>query len=781
MAPRLRRALGVGFCIVLPGIGVAQVGIYKGIQTSVRHLQTIQLLPQDQPNPLATKGMPPPPPKTPYEGKLPPPPNPLQQFKIDHAGKSSVNGENVSATDGLEFHYKGYHIFADAGEGNTRTHIFTMMGHVQVISADSVIKGDKITVDLDRETYHAFDAQTQLSPKAVGGNLKGDLYVKGHESLGTQSETRTYDGDLTTCDLDHPHYSIDGEDVTVRPGRRAIFRKAKIRLFGRTILKVPFLSIPLDDRTYNNLPVVGQSQDEGYYIKSNFTIPLKGRSELQTRLDYMSKRGLGTGATYAYQTRAMNGYIRFYKISGITDTLTFSNEHRQQFSWGVLTVNTDYQQGNYLSAPDSTQIQNRVNLVLPSRGGGSMRLGYSRSSSSTLGNSTTTQTVTVNDDRQIGRNTRTTVDLTYSTSDQQFASATSSSSRQQLDVDFKAQQRLKPGDASFEYLRSIPIGENTNFFGGSDRTPVISFDSDSRRLMGQKFDKAFPFKTQLSVGEFQDYTGDSHISRANFDFSFNKPGSNTRRLRLDYNGEFRQGLYSDGTAQYVLNYGSTLSYRLGRDTSANLRYAYLRPYGYSPLQLDRSGNTNLTSLDVSYRPVRSVLTGLQTGYDITRLQTQDIPWQQVGLRSEWQPTKKFLLRALSTYDTFNQEWSSVRLDSTLLPGRGATLSAGARYDGVRKVWSNANLYLNNIRYGKSTLGVVLTYNGYTEHFDFMQYNVVYDLHCAEAVLTYSENNSGFRAGREVQFFIRLKAFPFDNFFGTGTRGQPLGTGTGRDF
>jgi len=59
--------------------------------------------------------------------------------------------------------------------------------------------------------------------------------------------------------------------------------------------------------------------------------------------------------------------------------------------------------------------------------------------------------------------------------------------------------------------------------------------------------------------------------------------------------------------------------------------------------------------------------------------------------------------------------------------------------------------------------------------------LIYDLHCAEAVLTYQQQNAGFNPGRTITLMIRIKALPFSSPFGAGTRGQPLGTGTGTSF
>jgi hypothetical protein len=165
---------------------------------------------------------------------------------------------------------------------------------------------------------------------------------------------------------------------------------------------------------------------------------------------------------------------------------------------------------------------------------------------------------------------------------------------------------------------------------------------------------------------------------------------------------------------------------------------------------------------------------------LLRLQTSDVAWQQLGLRSEYQPSKKFLARGLYTYDTYQEAWTSLRFDLTYVPGE-TSASISSRYDGIQHTWSQVNFYLDNLRLGPLKISTSLSYNGYLQQFDSRQYSFIYDLHCAEAVLSITETNFGFLPGRTVAFFIRLKAFPFDTPFGIGNRGAPIGSGTGRDF
>ncbi|MGV3615878.1 MAG: hypothetical protein ACO1SV_11135 [Fimbriimonas sp.] len=766
----MTRTLGVVVLVSTASLATAQLSPYLAVRRAVEFSQR-----RPTQNPLDPPGNPGLPPK---EATLPAPGEPDRTFKIIKSGDTHYAADEVHITGGGEVLIRGYRVFADSARGVRSTEIWELNGNVKVIGKDSVVTGERVIVDFKNETYRSFESESQVDPQFLGTRrVRDKLYIDGRESYGTQRLIRSVDGSVTSCNYDHPHYELVGADTEVRPGKRAILRRVRVRLFNRTLFTLPFLVIPLEERNYKYTPEVGQSRDEGYYIKNRYGVPLRSGQVLDTRLDHMTKLGTGTGLGYNYGGAASNGEARVYKIFGPADTLNFNNRHQQNLRWGQLTLENDLQRNNYLAAPGSSIMQNRANLNVP-WGGGTSRLGLNRSNNETQGFTTTNQTLSFGDQRRWSRTFNTRLDLNHISNQQQFQGGTTGNGkREQMDVLLRAEQDLRRATASLDYQRSIPIGDTQNFFSGSDRTPVVTLASDARRLFGDRMEKALPFRTELSVGEFQSQTDEGRITRSAFDFNFQKYDRSQKRFRADFTGQFRQGLYSDDTAQYTLAGGSALSYRTSRDTSVNFRYNYLRPYGFTPLTTDRTGRTNLYTLDASARFFRHLKMGLQTGYDSLRLERQDTPWQQVGVRTEYEPTKWFLFRALTNYDTFQRQWSNVRLDLTYRPG-ATLLSVGARYDGIRQSWSSVNIVLENLKMGRTRLSAVLQYNGFTKQFDQKQYSVIYDLHCAEAIVNVIENNVGFRAGREVQFLIRLKAFPFGTNFGTGRRGQPLGTGTG---
>lgn len=703
-------------------------------------------------------------------------------FHVVNANQSHKDHDDVWLEGEVEFLYQGYRVLCDKAHGNLATRIFELTGNVKVEGKDTTVKGGEVIVDFNRRSYRARDAASVLNPSLIKGAAKGPMYTKGRESFGTKDETTTYGGDVTTCDRDDPHFDIESDSTVVKPGRHAIMRKAKIKLFGRTLVKLPFLLIPLDDRSYKYLPEVGQSRDEGTYVKESYGIPMKGDNRLGTHTDYMSKLGTGLGTDYSYRNAGLDGMAKIYGITGIARTMLFSNQHRQKFNWGSLTLNNDYQKDNYLTAPGTTLLNTRGLLTIGGMGTTSDRFTFTRNSSETSTFSTVNETLGFSDSRSITGRLKSNVDLNWSSSTNSTSgeSGSSSSKREQIDLRIREEQDLTKATASVEYQRTIPIGTIQNFYNSSDITPVLSLKSDSTKLFGSEFGKQLPLRSELSWGEYgEPYTG-SRVGRSMFNLDFNKADRSDSRFRLGATGRFRQTLYSDDTAQYLLNSSLDASYSLGRDTSANIRYNYLRPYGYSPLLIDQSGRSNYISADLSARPLRSFLLGAQTGYDISKLDRKDTPWQQVGVRSEWTPLANLSLRGLYTYDTTELAWSNLRFDLNYRGG-GQVLSIGSRYDGIRHVWSNVNVFWDGIQIGRTRFTTILNYNGYLKNFDSQQYAAVYDLHCAEALFTMTDSQSGFRTGKTFGFFLRLKAFPTGRTIGTGNDGQPLGTGTGRDF
>jgi LPS-assembly protein len=364
----------------------------------------------------------------------------------------------------------------------------------------------------------------------------------------------------------------------------------------------------------------------------------------------------------------------------------------------------------------------------------------------------------------------------------------------------------------------------------ADKTPVLTLQSSNTKLFGKK--SFLPFQTELSIGEFTDSTSKKQITRESFLFTFGNgssgrydsgyssasdysyssstfssygsdrsssgttgltgseksvlTGSDSSRevskqsaLSISYNGRFKQGIYSNDTAQYTTGLNTTASYRFGTNLSMNLRYNYLDSHGFSPLSVDRQGRSNITTLDVDSRLTRNLSLAAGTGYDFFQdSKFGQSKWQMVNMRTEWSPAEWFQVRTYSTYDTSQEKLSNIRFDVGYKPG-ATFVGIGAKYDGIRHTWGNLSLFVDGFKMGRLKLSTLLIYNGYLKKFESRHFSFTYDLHCAEAIFQVLDNPTGYRSGTQFVFMIRLKAFPFNTPFGTGRTGQSLGLGYGR--
>jgi hypothetical protein len=300
---------------------------------------------------------------------------------------------------------------------------------------------------------------------------------------------------------------------------------------------------------------------------------------------------------------------------------------------------------------------------------------FNEQQQSTAGFSSFNQTMSVNDVRQWKR-TSSTVDMTLN-----HSGGTSGSERETMDVRLSGSRDVSSGIFSLEYQRTIPIGAVTNFFPGADKTPVLTFRSDNTKLFGPDSFKTLPFRTEVSLGEYLDPISKQRFSKASFDYSFSRATRDVGNWKWDFNGDLKQNMFSDSSAQYKITLGSGLTYAIGKKFSVNMRYSSLRPFGYSPLAMDRSGTSDMATMDLSWLKNSKSSFGIQTGYDFVRSGQGDIPWQQVGIRSEYRLGNAFNFRSLSTYDTFRQSrcgslrrsWRRSAPDTTPMLTRGHPL------------------------------------------------------------------------------------------------------------
>jgi len=697
------------------------------------------------------------------------------RFELKSARFVKRNGDDIAIEGGVHFAYRGYDVKADRAQGNLRDNVFFLEGNASVDGEEETIQGQAIQINFDRRTYRFLDSTATIRPGIGRSQLQDDLYVSGMSGSGDRNQLLCELCHATSCDESHPHYEILADTADIKPGKRAILYDAQVRLFNTTILRLPFLIIPLNDLNEKYTPEVGRSDDEGYFIKNRIGMPLPGDSALFYRLDYFEKLGPALGGDYYYETDKLLGKASIYAFPQGPRTVTGNLHHQMKIGRSRFVFLGNLQQNNYLTAPASISSNGTSTLTIPQSRGDSTQLQFSRSYSQSGDFRSVNDSYGFGDKRRFGGISLLT-DLKLAKSSSHSGTG-NDIEREVVSVSTQASRDFSFGKAALEFTKTIPVGEVANFFPTADRTPLFSFTTDSRRLFGNRFARSQDFNLEWTSGEWLDTSTRNPITRHTFEVRVPQKTLGRSRATFSYGARFRQGLYDDDTAQYLLDFRPELRYRLGEDTSFSVGYSYLRPYGFTPLPQDRTGETNRVDSGLSYRPIRSLKVGVNAAFDILQVRQNQVGWQTVNLESVWEPTQDLRFRTSANYDSSRSLWSNVRFDLQWWVGN-TFISAGARYDASRHTWANANLLVQGLKIGKLSANVLFNYNGFLKKFENQQYLFIYDLHCAEAILTYKDAPVGFRSGREISFFLRLKALPVNTNFGVGRRGQGIGTGTG---
>ncbi len=703
---------------------------------------------------------------------LPPPArDPREEFSLDEADEFSREGTKIRAKGGVKIRYRGYSLSADEIVGDTITEVFVLTGHAKVIGEGADVQGNEIEVDTKRRVFRYLSARAKLSQEQIGGEFRGSLYVTSDSGGGTGREIRTGHGHLTTCDLEHPHYHIESGTTLIVPERYARLTDVRVNILGATVLRLPTLVLPLNDASTRNVPEFGQSQDEGYYLKTRLATPLRANDYLNHRVDLMEKKGIGLGTEWVYDVpNRMAGRLDGYFLSGPSPAKTLSADHRMGLGGGELTLGGQYNESNYLTSPLVTSFSGRTQYVVP-WGSGTSRLGYNLTSSSSSGFSSKNETWILGDTRRFGI-FDTSLDAVLSASESRgFGGFVNEQER--IDLRFTTAADLNKLSADFLYQRGIPV-KGQAFTSSSDRTPLLTLKSTTSKLFGQKTGSSLPVNFTSSIGEMYEPGRDGPLTRMSFGADTNGI-RNLGPLTINYGGRFEQGLYSDDTAQYLTGWNAQGALKLFGSSRLNVGYRNQKTIGYTPLSIDRYGQSDGFNVDISLVPLRDVTLYAGTGYDVLQADKGFVPWQSVNVRGEWTPNRTTKVRSSALYDTFSQLWGSASFDADFMIQK-ARFVVGTRYDGRRKQISNASLLASGLSWGRLGASVLADWNGFTEQLQALHYQLVWDMHCSEAVLEVIDNRSGFRSGQQIGFYVRLKAFPTFSAFGMGRGGQSAGFG-----
>jgi hypothetical protein len=149
------------------------------------------------------------------------------------------------------------------------------------------------------------------------------------------------DAEVTTCDLDDPGapYKLAAREVLYVPQDRIVMRDVSLYLFGAKVLTLPFFVLFLrEPRQTRILPLVGYSEEEGFFVKVTTTYFLSEEHAGFVYTDWMERIGVGGGFEHRWTySRGQGSYFAYLlqnrKVSG--QDLRLRLQHRHDFGGGL--------------------------------------------------------------------------------------------------------------------------------------------------------------------------------------------------------------------------------------------------------------------------------------------------------------------------------------------------------------------------------------------------------------------------------------------------------------
>ncbi len=701
----------------------------------------------------------------------------VERIDVERFGTLFLDAKNNLQVTDILARWREYTIEAEGLEGNLDRGEYLFRGRVRLEGGGVTAQGEMLRLDVPRRRWQIEGGGADLLPQFLRHQLRDAVRLSGQQLQGTEQEAQLQHGEVTTCLLEHPHYHFSADRVDVVVDRRLIAHDVRLSALGRTLFALPTVVIPLDRRlSRGTLPQVGQSVEEGYYVKTALGY-LLGDNAGTARIDLMQKKGIGLGIDQQYLLGGATGLLSLYYLNDRNRNTRAVNaqwRHQQKLFGFDARLTGDLRSGSYLYYADTraSSWQLSLNRAWSS---GSLSILSRLAEQSSAGFSSESSTSSLRWSQRWGRS----ASLTLSTDLSRFRSfsgGTLRSEQEQLATQASLTGSTDRFDWALAFYRIVPVGSQTGgfTFGGLEKTPELLLSTTDRRLFGRDLG----LRLDMGWGSFRELPQGNPIQRILFEARWNPPTFGSAERSLNLSGLFRQVFTSDGTAQYILQGNGNWQVRFGDNSRWYASYQYVRPYGYTPLRTEYSGTTNFASAGLEWNVSRALSLRTYTGYDLFARQRGSRPWQPLNVGLQWHPSKGWQLNVQSTLNLNEGQWNYLR---AYLRGRSErfAMNLNGVYDPIRHRWASANLWLDTpIPRTPLRVQTYLTYNGYVNRFEGRQLLLTWDLHCWEMSVGYIDNPLGFRADREVVFRLRIKAFPEVQRFGVGQFGQLLETGGG---
>ena len=259
------------------------------------------------------------------------------------------------------------HFQSDTLEYHEVNQVIIATGHVTVQQSSYTFTSDYANFNLPNKSLKAWGTvtftdiqQNKIRSKLLSySSQSGSAQLEDAEgSFGSwifaaKKITRDQEGNfflekakLSTCEIDLSKYHLYGHRIQVMPKKRLTVTHALFRIGPVPVLYLPYYYYSLGEKHLAFQIFPGQSQSEGAFVRTVWGYPPTEDTFAKVYLDYLTKRGVGTGAEYNYYFGdRMKGSVYGYRIDDrptLTQRWNTRLYHWQRlWTYGLLQMNAN--------------------------------------------------------------------------------------------------------------------------------------------------------------------------------------------------------------------------------------------------------------------------------------------------------------------------------------------------------------------------------------------------------------------------------------------------------
>ncbi len=666
----------------------------------------------------------------------------------------SAGGDEIIAQDGVELQYRDMLIYADRLHYALGENSAYFSGDVRIYQGDQYLEGESLEYDFKDQKAKIGEAKAVV----VGSGVKGEIYVRGERIESTEDDIFIHGGSVTTCDLEDPHFHLQAGEIEIYPGDKLIVRRVSYWEGSIPLFYWPYLVLPLGRESSFELPRIGYSQSEGWFIKTAYNYYRHAESYGTVHLDYMQKKGIGTGVDHTYYDRgsAGKGELSVYRLQNpADDTTTWEGSWQQS-----LQLNPELRlemEADYLLQPGAGSVENQWELEpgikLSKRGQGesyTIELEHWRSQE---GESIAETELDWAYRRSLGPLWQ------LSSSGHSLAVGSEGKTESYVMYDHTLQRTAANNQFTLKVEQDVhPAARGSSQYSSYDwktlrRMPELTWQSRGWSLLDGKL----PAQLTAGAGRYLESYPDGDALEGNK--LLLKGGITTRRYPLSS----KAYVVYDGSIELNSYQGLTSHINMGEDEPAlkasmedmsraviisrprlvvqplkplTLDFSYRDQWviGSSPFVFDKLENSETLSGRVTWRtPTFGVSLG--TGYDFWSGTFNDLVGQ-VHLR----PSERYEINVWASYDLEEDAWKSARGMISLMPRDDVFLRVASSYSFTYDEWDGLDGQLQITLPNKWRFEYVVGYSGVTEEWTKNSAMLALDLHCRELRLRYDQLN-----------------------------------------